>query len=79
METKILYLNNGTTITMIGDNFNRTYNANGDHVQLINMLYPSYNYTVRIAAATIAGVGPFSRPLTVTMPEDGESLNYLLA
>lgn len=78
VETKIFYLDNGTMISTMGDNLNRTYNATGDHVQLINMLHPSYNYTVRIAAATSAGVGPFSEPITVTMPEDGESLNCFL-
>jgi len=75
METKILYSDNGTTTTTMGETFNRTYNASEDHVQLINMLHPSYDYAVRIAAATSAGVGPFGRPLTVTMPEDGESFN----
>jgi len=39
---------------------------------LIDMLHPSYNYTVRIAAATVVGIGPFSDPITVMAIEDGE-------
>ena len=72
METQILYLDNGTTITRMGDNFNRTYNVSEGRVQLVDMLHPSYNYTVRIAAATAAGIGPFSDPITVMTLEDGE-------
>ncbi|XP_065901361.1 phosphatidylinositol phosphatase PTPRQ-like [Dysidea avara] len=34
------------------------------------MLHPSYNYTVRIAAATVVGMGSFSRSITVMTPED---------
>ena len=33
------------------------------YMQLVDMLHPSYNYTVRIAAATAAGIGPFSDPM----------------
>ena len=75
METKILYLDNRTVISMIGNNLNRTYSITGDYVQLVNMLHPSYNCTISVAAATSAGVGTFSEHLTITMPEDGESLN----
>jgi len=72
METQILYLDNGTTITRMGNNFNRTYNASEGRVQSVDTLHPSYNYTVRIAAATAAGIGPFSDPITVMTLEDGE-------
>ena len=72
METQILYLDNGTTITRMGNNFNRTYNVSEGRVQLVDTLHPSYNYTVRIAAATAAGIGPFSDPITVMTLEDGE-------
>jgi len=73
METQILYLDNGTVITPMGNNFNRTYNISEGRIQLVDMLHPSYNYTVRIAAATAAGIGPFSDPITVMTLEDGES------
>jgi len=72
METQILYLDNGTTITRMGDNFNRTYNVSEGRVQLVDALHPSYNYTVRIAAATAAGIGPFSDLITVMTLEDGK-------
>ena len=72
METQILYLDNGTTITRMGDNFNRTYYFTEGRIQLVDMLHPSYNYTVKIAAGTAAGIGPFSDPITVMTFEDGE-------
>ena len=72
METQILYLDNGTVISPMGDNFNRTYNVSEGRTQLIDMLHPSYNYTVRIAAATVVGIGPFSDPITVMTLEDGK-------
>ena len=72
METQILYLDNGTVMSQIGMNRNRTYNVSEGRTQLINMLHPSYNYTVRIAAATVVGIGPFSDPITVMTLEDGE-------
>jgi len=56
----------------MGDNFNRTYYFTERRIQLVDMLHPSYNYTVRIAAATAAGIGPFSDPITVMTLEDGE-------
>ena len=71
METQILYLDNGTVISQMGMNFNRTYNVSEGRTQLIDMLHPSYNYTVRIAAATVVGIGPFSDPITVMTLEDG--------
>ena len=74
METQILYLDNGTVITPMGMNFNRTYDVSEGRIQLVDMLHPSYNYTVRIAAATAAGIGPFSDPITVMTLEDGEFL-----
>ena len=72
-ETQILYLDFGTVLQM-GMNFNRTYNVSEGRTQLIDMLHPSYNYTVRIAAATVVGIGPFSDPITVMTLEDGECL-----
>ena len=72
METQILYLDNGTVMSQMGVNRNRTYNISEGRTQLIDMLHPSYNYTVRIAAATVVGIGPFSDPITVMTLEDGE-------
>ena len=72
METQTLYLDNGTVISQMGMNFNRTYNVSEGRTQLIDMLHPSYNYTVRIAAATVVGIGPFSDPITVMTLEGGE-------
>ena len=72
MEIQILYLDNGTVISQMGMNFNRTYNVSEGRTQLIDMLHPSYNYTVRIAAATAVGIGPFSDSITVMTLEDGE-------
>ena len=74
METQILYLDNGTVISQMGMNFNRTYNVSEGRTQLIDMLHSSYNYTVRIAAANAVGIGPFSDPITVMTLEDGEFL-----
>ena len=74
MEIQIMYLDSGAVTSTMGANLNRTYSATGDRVKLINMLHPSYNYTVSIAAATSAGIGTLSVPLTVTMPEDGRLL-----
>jgi len=48
-----------------------TYNATMNHVQLIDMLHPGYNYTIKMAAVTMAGISPFTAPLTITTPEDG--------
>ena len=78
METQILYLDNGTVISQMGMNFNRTYNDSEGRTQLIDMLHPSYNYTFRIAAATVVGIGPFSDPITVMILEDGEICNRFL-
>ena len=72
METQILYLDNGTVDSPMGDNFNRTYNVSEGRMQLVDMLHPSYNYTVMIAATTESGIGPFSEPITVMTLEDGE-------
>lgn len=71
IETRVMYLDSGVMTSSMGANLSRTYSATGDHVKLINMLHPSYNYTASVAAATSAGIGIFSLPLTVTMPEDG--------
>ena len=72
METQILYLDNGILDSPMGENFNRTYDVSEGRTQLIDILHPSYNYTVRIAAATVVGIGPFSDPITVMTLEDGE-------
>jgi len=47
------------------------YNVTGFNTQLIDMLHPSYNYTVSVATVTSVGIGPFSTPVTATTFEDG--------
>ena len=72
IETQIHYFDNGTEITGMQTYLNRTYDVSEGRTQLINMLHPDYNYTVRIAAATEPGVGPFSDAITVRTDMYGE-------
>ena len=72
IETQIHYFDNGTVITGIQRYLNRTYNVSEGRTQLIDMLHPDYNYTVRIAAATATGIGPFSDAITVRSDMNGE-------
>ena len=51
---------------------NKTHDVSEGRTLTIDMLHPSYNYTVRIAAATVVGIGPFSDPITVMTLEEGE-------
>ena len=71
METQVLHMNDGAVISSVGGDVNITFNVTGSRAQLIDMLHPSYNYTVRMAAATSVGIGPFSAPVTATTLEDG--------
>ena len=49
-----------------------TYKRNGSHTEmLIKDLQPSAKYECSLAAENEVGLGPFSDPLTVTMPSDG--------
>ena len=75
METQIHYTDNGTEITGMQTYSNRTYNVSEGRTQLIDMLHPDYNYTVRIAAATEVGIGPFSDAITVRTDMDGKLLH----
>ena len=72
IETQIRYTDDGAKITGNQRYLNRTYNTSKGCTQLIDMLHPDYNYTVRIAAATEPGIGPFSNAVTVRMEMDGE-------
>ena len=72
IEAQIHYTDNGTEITGMQIYLNRTYNVSEGRIQLIDMLHPDYNYTVRLAAATGVGVGPFSDAITVRTDMDGE-------
>ena len=74
VETQIHYMDNGTEITGMQTYLNRTYNVSEGRSQLIEMLHPDYNYTVRIAAATGVGIGPFSDAITIRTGMDGEFL-----
>ena len=72
IETQIHYFNNGTEITGEQTYLNTTYNVSEGRIQLIDSLHPDYSYTVRIAAATEPGIGPFSDSITVRTNMDGE-------
>ena len=73
IETQIHYMDNGTEITGMQRYLNTTYDVSEGRMQLINeSIHPDYNYTVRIAAATEPGIGPFSDPVTVRTIMDGE-------
>ena len=70
-EYQLVYIRN-RTIEVPGDIRNITLDVSESRVQLIENLHPNQTYTVRIAAATGAGIGPFSTAISVTTPEDGE-------
>ena len=70
-ETQIWYLENGTIISQQTMSVNITYNATDSHTQIFDVFYPSYNYTVTMAAVTNIGKSPYSEPITVTMPMAG--------
>ena len=72
IETQIHYMDNGTEITGMQTYLNTTYNVSEGRRQLIDDLHPDYNYTVRVAAATEVGIGPFSDPVTNRTYMDGE-------
>ena len=72
IETQIHYTDDGVEITGMQGYMNITYNVSEGRVQLIDSLHPDYNYTVRIAAATEPGIGPFSDAITVRTEMDGE-------
>ena len=74
IETQIHYTDDGSEITGLQTYLNMTFNVSEGRSQLIDMLHPDYNYTVRIAAATGPGVGPFSDAITVRTDMDGELL-----
>ena len=72
IETQIHYTDDGAEITGLQTYLNRTFNVSEGRSQLIDMLHPDYNYTVRIAAATGPGIGPFSEAITNRTDMDGE-------
>ena len=74
IETQIHYNDDGVEITRMERYLNRTYNVSEGRAQLIDSLHPDYNYTVRIAAATEPGIGPFSNATTVRTEMDGKLL-----
>ena len=75
IETQIHYTDDGVEITGMQGYMNMTYDVSEGRVQLIDMLHPDYNYTVRIAAATEPGIGPFSDVITVRTEMDGKLEN----
>ena len=72
IETQIYYLDNGAVTTPMETYLNTTYDVSEGYKQLIDELHPDYDYTVRIAAATGVGIGPFSDGITVRTYMDGE-------
>ena len=72
IETQIYYLDNGVVTTPGETYLNTTYDVSEGYTQLIEKLHPDYYYTVRIAAATRVGIGPFSDGITVRTYMDGE-------
>ena len=72
IQTQIHYFDNGTEMIGSEQFINRTYNVSEGRRQLIDELHPDYNYTVRIAAATEPGIGPFTNATTVRTFMDGE-------
>ena len=78
IETQIHYFDNGTEITGMQRYLNRTYNVSEGRAQLIESLHPDYNYTVRIAAATEPGMGPFSNATTVRTVMDGKLISLFI-
>ena len=72
IETPIHYTDDGEEIRGMEKYLNRTYNVSERHEELIDSLHPDYYYTVRIAAATEPGIGPFSDPITARTDMDGE-------
>ena len=72
IETEIHYMDDGTEITGMETYMNITYDVSEGRMQLIDNLHPDYNYTVRIAAATEPGMGPFSDNITVRTEMDGK-------
>ena len=53
-------------------NRNLTYNVHDGYIQLIDRLDADTSYAIRIAAATNAGIGPFSVTRTVTTLRNGK-------
>jgi len=76
IETPIHYTDDGAEFTEMQRYLNRTYNFSEARTQLIDMLHPDYNYTVKIAAATGSGIGHFSDAITVRTDMDGKSFLY---
>ena len=72
IETQIYYLDDGTVTTPMQAYLNTTYNVSEERTQFIDELHPDYDYTVRIAAATEIGIGPFSDAITVRTYMDGK-------
>lgn len=77
METQILHLNDGRVVTTTGLYSNGTYDTLESREKVLGMLHPSYNYTIKIAAATRAGLGVYSMSITVKTQEDGEFAMHL--
>lgn len=60
-------------VTVEQTHFTFTLNVTSTSISIPD-LHPSYSYSIEVAAVTI-NVGPFSEPLIVTTPDDGELVN----
>jgi len=70
-ETQLAYYENGTVLPLASMNGtlrseNLTY--------IINMLHPSYQYSIKVAAATETGLGPYSEEESEILQQDSKSL-----
>ena len=74
-ETQIAYNENGSEVSLGSMNETLRYNIS-DNLLTHNftMLHPSYKYSIRVAAETETGVGPYSDEEIKTLPQDSESL-----
>ena len=70
-EYQLVTVNN-RTIEVPGVDRDITFDILQSRIQLIDNLSPNHKYTVRVAAATSAGIGPFSTAITVITPKDGK-------
>ena len=70
-ETQIAYYENGSIVTLASVGGIQKFNVSENLTYIIEGLHPSYEYNVRVAAATITGVGPYSPVQSERLPQDG--------
>jgi len=70
-ETQIAYYENGSIVTLASVDGIQRFNVSENLTYIIEGLHPSYEYNVKVAAATITGVGPYSPAQIERLPQDG--------